>query len=384
MAAPEPRRVVLAALASLAVASAAHAQPRPAPGSPLPGLQSPPAPAVTPALPPPNVAPAAVAPGQIFAITQATIDDATAYSAAELAPYLADLTGPAVKLEKIEAARAALVSRYRRDGYTYTSVRARISQTQLHLVVIEPHVVAVKLSQDIGPAGTQVLRFLDHLADGRLLRQSDLERWVLLANDVPGVSVHLVLDPSGTDPGAITVRAVVQRQAESGVLRADNRAFQLTGPEELLAVADLNSFTSLGERTELSMYHTFNNTDNFGQASEEFFIGGSGLKLKIYGGAGESLPSGTLRALGYDGVTRVFGAALSYPVIRSRQHNLSLAAQFDGVESDISYNVLGANSAPRCHRYARRHLALAKISRQHSIGTHREPGFADIRRLIER
>jgi hemolysin activation/secretion protein len=136
----------------------------------------------------------------------------------------------------------------------------------------------------------------------------------------------------------------VQRQAESGVLRADNRAFQLTGPEELLAVADLNSFTSLGERTEVSMYHTFNNTDNFGQASEEFFIGGSGLKLKIYGGAGESVPSGTLRALGYDGVTRVFGAALTYPVIRSRQHNLSLAAQFDGVESDIAYNVLGPNS----------------------------------------
>jgi hemolysin activation/secretion protein len=319
----------------------AHAQPRPPPGSPLPGLQAPQTPPVSPAQPLKPVTPAPVAAGQIFAISNASIDGATVFSEASLAGMLAGLTGPAVPLERIEDARAALLNRYRNAGYIYTTVRARISGSALRLVVIEPHVVSVKLSQDIGPAGTLVLRFLNHLADGRVLRQGDLERWVLLANDIPGVTVHVVLDPSATDPGALTMRAIVQRQAVSGQLRADNRAFRQTGPEELLAVADLNSFTALGERTELSMFHTFNNTDNFGQASEEVFLGASGLKLKIYGGAGESIPSGSLRAIGYDGVTRVFGGALAYPLIRSRQQDLSLSAMFDGIESDISYSVRG-------------------------------------------
>jgi len=140
------------------------------------------------------------------------------------------------------------------------------------------------------------------------------------------------------------LRAIVDRSAVSGTWRADNRAFRQTGPEELLAVTDFNSFTSFGERSEVTLYHTFNDTNTFGQASEEFFLGSSGLKLRIYGGAGESTPSGNLRALGYDGVTRVFGASLSYPYIRSRQHNLTFNLVFDGIESDIAYDRLGTSS----------------------------------------
>jgi hemolysin activation/secretion protein len=338
--------VALAALASLAAGqAAAQSVPHPAlppPGSPLPGIAPAQPGEVAPAtLPPPPVAPTAVTGGQRFTIKSAELIGATAYSQAELAHVLDGLTGPAVPLERIEAARAALLTRYRQDGYTYTTVRVRIHGDTLRVTVTEPHIVAVRLSQDIGPAGLRVLAFLNHLADGQLLRQQELERWVLLANDVPGVTVRAVLDPAANDPGAITLRAIVERQAVNGTLRADNRAFRQTGPNELLAVADFNSFTSLGDRSEITLYHTTNDTNTFGQASEEFFLGDSGLKLRIYGGAGESTPSDNLRALGYDGVTRIFGAALSYPYIRSRQHNLTFAAQFDGVESDIAYDVFG-------------------------------------------
>ncbi len=363
---PEPNRpgadrIVWAALGVVLLAGMADkparaqpAPPRPAAfpgsaqplvGSPLPGIVPPSVPRVAPALPAPNaVAPATVTTNQTFAITDAVIAGATAFPLAELDTYLAGLTGPAVRLDRIEAARAALLSRYRQAGYSYSTVRVRIGGGHLRMNVVEPHVTSVKLNRDIGPAGTMVLRFLDHLSDGRLLSDHDLERWVLLANDVPGVTVHVVLEPLATDPGAFTLRALVERQAVSGSLRADNRAFRQTGPEELLATVDLNSFTSFGERSELSLYHTFNNTDTFGQASEEFFIGSSGLKLHVYGGAGESIPSGSLRQLGYDGVTRVFGVSLGYPMIRSRTQTLMLSALFDGVESDIGYAVLGHDS----------------------------------------
>jgi hemolysin activation/secretion protein len=314
-------------------------------GSPLPGIAPAPSTRVAPALPAaPPVAPATVDTYQIFSITDAQITGATAFTQAELAPYLAGLTGPAVGLDRIEAARAALLTRYRRAGFSYSTVRVRIRGQTLRINVVEPHVTDVKLSQDIGPAGTMVLRFLNHLSDGRLLSDLDLERWVLLANDVPGITVHAVLEPSATNPGAFVLRALVERAAVTGSVRADNRAFRQTGPEELLATADLNSFTSWGDRTEISLYHTFNNTDTFGQASEDFFIGASGLKLHVYGGAGESIPSGSLRELGYDGVTRVFGATLSYPAIRSRAQTLMLSAIFDGVESEINYGVLGHNT----------------------------------------
>jgi hemolysin activation/secretion protein len=340
-----------AACLTLALVFATHAAeaqsrlpvPTPPLGSPLPGIQSAPAPAPSIGPPPsPNVPPAAVPPDQTVTISDVAVIGNTAYDEASLAPLMAGLTGPAVPVQDIENARAAILSRYRAAGYVYATVRARIHDTHLRITVTEPRVIAVKLTQDIGPAGVQVLRFLNRLADGRLLTEADLERFVLLANDVPGVSVRAVLDPSVSDPGALTLRAIVTRQAVQASLTADNRAFRETGPEELLATADFNSFTSFGERTEVSIYHTFDNTDNFGQASEEFFLGGSGLKLRIYAGDGESIPSGTLRGIGYDGITRVFGLALSYPVIRARRQDLTVAALFDGVESNITDTVFGA------------------------------------------
>jgi hemolysin activation/secretion protein len=132
--------------------------------------------------------------------------------------------------------------------------------------------------------------------------------------------------------------AVVSRKPFSGLATVDNRAYKLTGPIEGLTVIDGNSFTQFGEETEVSLYHTFPNSETFGQASTEFFVGGSGLKLKIYGGSGRTNPTGPLGAVGFEGITNVFGAMASYPVIRSRQQTLNVHVSFDGLESTIDVN----------------------------------------------
>ncbi len=327
---------VLAGFAGLCAPAAVQAQALPNPGSPLPGVERPNPPAVSlPLSGGPQAAPAPVNPAITVPIDQVSVEDGTAYSQASLAAMASGLTGPAVPAGRIEAARVAILNRYRRDGFVYTAVDARIRGRHLRFVVTEAYIAQVKLEGHIGPAATQVLRFLNHLTDIHPIDTKSLERWLLLAGDVPGVSVTAVLNPSVENPGALTLVAKLSRSAVSGTLSADNRGFRQTGPEELLAVADFNSFTSLGERTELSIFHTFNNTETFGQASEEFFIGGSGLRLKIYGGDGETIPSGSLRAIGYDGITRVFGAGLTYPYIRSRQQTLNFTLNFDGIESRV-------------------------------------------------
>jgi hemolysin activation/secretion protein len=339
--------MALACLALIGAPVAVQAQGVPNPGSPLPGILQPRQPAVAPPLPnAPPAAPGAVSQNVTVPVTDVAVEGATAYPGPVLSGMVTGLAGPAVPASAIESARVGLLNRYRADGYVYTTVDARIRAGHLRFVVTEGHIVDVKLDGHIGPAGVQVLRFLRHLTDIRPIDTKSLERWLLLAGDVPGITITSVLNPSTEDPGALTLVARVSRKPVSGQLSADNRAFRQTGPEELLALTDFNSFTSLGERTELSLYHTFNNTETFGQASEEFFIGGSGLKLKIYGGAGETIPSGSLRAINYDGITRVFGLQLSYPWIRSRQQTLNVTASFDGVESQISTNT-GTGSSLR-------------------------------------
>jgi hemolysin activation/secretion protein len=354
------RLVVAAVLAGFPVLSWAQTAPVPprlpsAPelvpqGSPLPYALPPQPPATAPGLALPQLPPAAeVAPGQNVRISSVTVSGATVYDRSVLSQITDGLTGASVPFARVEQARQDLLLRYRRDGYLLTNVSVNYDTRTgaVRLTVVEGYIADVKLQGDIGPAGTQVLRFLDRLLEERPIRISTLERYLLLASDVPGLTVRSVLRPAQDDPAAVTLVATVSRKAYDGTVIADNRAYRLTGPEQLLAVGGLNSFTQFGERTELSILHAFNNTQTFGQAATEFFVGSSGLKVRLYGGAGGANPSDVLRELGYDGRTRVFGAQASYPIIRSREQTLSAVLAFDAIESDISTDTGPNNTAVR-------------------------------------
>ena len=335
-------------------------------GSPVPRILPPSPPTVLPAAPglTAPAAPSAV-PNADVAVRSAVVEGATAYPPARLAPFTAGLVGPAVPLDRIEAARAGLLSLYRGDGFVLTTVSATVSPNGvLRLAVIEGHIAAVKLDGDIGPAGVQVLRFLNHLTQQTPIDNATLERWLLLAQDVPGVTLRAVLRPSADDPGALTLVAQVDRQAFNGLLTADNRAFRQTGPQQGLLVLDANSFTQLGERTEVSLYHTNGNTQNFGQASEEVFVGDSGLRVRIYGGYGKANPSDFLREINYEGFTTTFGIAGIYPVIRARQQTLNVVLNLDAVETEVR-TATAANGAEI--RASRDSLRIGRLGAEYAL-----------------
>lgn len=286
-------------------------------------------------------------------VTGVTVDGVTAYTTAEIVPLVTGLTGPAVVLSRIEAAREVILERYRADGYVFTAVSAHIDAAgRLRFLITEGHIVSVGLDGDIGPAGTQVLRFLKRLTEEPVIDAATLERYLLLAQDVPGVTLRAVLEPVAGDPGALKLVAQVERSPVSGLVTGDNRAFDETGPIESLGVLDLNSFSQYGEKTEISYFHAFPNSQNFAQVSTETFIGSSGLKVRFYGGAGPTVPTGNLSVLDYNGRTAVFVFGGSYPAIRSRQQTLNLYASFDGLDSEINLlsNLQQSEDAVRAFR----------------------------------
>lgn len=338
--------VALCLIGTFAAASGARAQlVNPVPqGSPVPRILPPAAPSVGPGgvIPPPSGIGGEV-PNQPVRVTSVSVDGVTAYPQPEIAQLAAGLIGPAVPLPQIDAARQAILQRYRSDGYVLTTVSANLDAGgRLRFAVTEGRIASVKLDGDIGPAATQVLRFLNRLTEKQPIDTVTLERYLLLAQDVPGISLRAVLEPSTDAPGALNLIAQVSRQAVSGLATIDNRAFRDTGPIEFLGLIDFNSFSQFGEKTEISYYHTFPNSQNFGQASSEVFIGASGLKGKVYAGYGTTVPTGSLGQQGYNGTTTVFGGSLSYPVIRSRQQTLNVNLIFDALDSNITLQPEGS------------------------------------------
>ena len=296
--------MLVGAIASAPVAEAQNPVPQ---GSPIPRILPPVPPSVGPGtVIPPPAAPGAEVPARPVRVTSVEVEGVTAYPQPEIAQLAAGLVGPAVPLTQIDAARQAILQRYRDDGYVLTTVSANLDNSgRLRLIVTEGRIASVKLDGDIGPAGTQVLRFLNKLTEKQPIDSVTLERYLLLAQDVPGISLRAVLEPSTDTPGALNLVAQVSRQSISGLATIDNRAFNETGPVEMLGVLDFNSFTEFGEKTEFSYYHTFPNSQNFGQASSEVFLGASGLKGRVYGGYGTTVPTGSLGQQGYNGTTTV-------------------------------------------------------------------------------
>jgi len=317
----------------------------PAAGSPLPRVLPPEPASVAPAMPTAPEQPAKPTQAIDVTVTSVSIEGVTAYDQAAFADATRDLIGPAVPLARIEAARSAILRRYRDDGYVLSAVSVSIDAGGvLRLLITEGHIASVKLSADIGPAGARVLRFLQRLTEKNPIDEATLERYLLLAQDVPGVTLHAVLQPVPGEPGALNLIAEVSRAAISGLATTDNYASRYTGPVESLLVLDANSFTSFGERSEVSLYHAWPNSQTFGQASTEIFLGDSGLRLRVYGGSGQTSPTGPLALEGYLGITNVFGAALTFPVIRSRTETLNMFGDLDATESTVSVLADGQRS----------------------------------------
>ncbi len=344
-----PVLAVLAPVPVLAQAPVSIPRPPPPPADLIDRVGPATAPALSPRTQPaPPEAQRGPGESREVAVSTAMVQGSTALNPARFRDVLAPIEGRTVTLARIEETRLAVLGLYRRAGYPFVSVTASLvpqadGRAEVRFAVIEGYVAEVRLDGDIGPAGTQVLRFLERVKQVRPISTAAVERALLLASDVPGVTVRGVLQPIQGEPGALRLVAQLSRSAVSGYFNVDNRAYQLTGPWQALLVGGLNSFTEYGERTEISLFGAEQASQWFTQASVETFIGGSGLRMRLYAGMGNTLPTGQLAEIGYESENRLAGLVATYPIIRSRPANLFAVAQFDIFDSDI-YTGVGTSS----------------------------------------
>ena len=309
---------------------------------PLPGVVPPPQPKVAP---PPAIPPAPPAvplpqgpPARIDAVR---VEGVTVYPPEAIAPLYADLVGGTVPRARLDAVVEDLQTKYRTDGYILTVVRGEIQsvngRTVFILRAIEGYIGEVKLDGDIGPAGTLVYEFLQNLTWIRPVNNADLERYLLLAQDIPGVSVRGVLRRTA-EPGAVQLVAQLSRKPFSALAQYDNLGSNELGPNEMLLRGAANSFTRFGEQFEAIFFNTFNREQLFGQVDASAFLNPEGLRLTGYWGRGNSLPGGALAGTGFVGNFTIAGVGLSYPVIRSRRLNLTPDIAFDYYDSVVDVN----------------------------------------------
>jgi hemolysin activation/secretion protein len=341
------RRARLAVLVTAALAACGgvvvHAQAPPV-------LQTPPTQLRPPPPPPPEVPPGtipAAPPGattappgadKVFLTpTSIEVEGATVYPPAVIEALTRPLIGRRIAATEIFDLARVIERKYRDDGYFLTSVAVpaqRAANGAIKLRVIEGYISSVVVEGDIGAAAAQARRFLDNLVGRKPVNLRDMERYLLLTEDMPGVSIRAVLRP-GKEAHSSELVVQLKRDPWDVFAQVDNRGFKHTGPRQVTVTGGTNSFTPLAERLEATFFTTLSREQNFGQVAWSNFIGSEGFRLRVYGGRGYVKPGGPLKATEYAGLITIAGFAGHYPVVRSRQFNVNASAGFDYYNSDV-------------------------------------------------
>ena len=174
--------------------------------------------------------------------------------------------------------------------------------------------------------------FSDQQAVGELLNTSQMDRALLLVDDLPGVSIAGTLAPGSEDGSTDLVLQAIDEPAYYGDLSTDNTGSRSTGNERLSLNMNVNSPGDRGELFSANVLHT--RGSDYVRLGLTVPVNHDGLRL------GFSLSDMNYRVLtgsNARGQSDSIGMDLSYPLVRSRLRNIYLLA---GIEDKNFYNAL--------------------------------------------
>ncbi len=238
-----------------------------------------------------------------------------------------------LRFNELRAAAAAVAASYRRAGWV---ARVFVPQQDVSQGEVNLHIVEAVYSgaQSNGPEplrlkSTDVLSIAAaNLQVGAPLNTAAVDRVLLLANDLPGVSVSGALSEGPGEGETGLVLRFTDEPLLSGEVFVDNQGPRSTGSERVIVSANLNSPLGLGDRLSMDLLHT-QGTD-YARLAYSVPLRSDGLRV----GANMSqfnyrLVSDDFAALHASGSADSVGLEASYPLLRSAARNLSLSMAYD-------------------------------------------------------
>ena len=230
---------------------------------------------------------------------------------------------------------------YRDDGYVATRViipPQAITNGVARLEVFEGRIIHYEINGEIGEVKKQIARLLDNLLTDEPARWSDLERYLLLARDLPGISLTGTLRSAGeTAPGGVILVVDTARKPIDGFVSLQNRNAEPTGTFTVSGGIAFNSNTQYAERLGAVALLAVEVPEQVsGFLSYEQSLGNDGLRVQVQAIHGFSEPGDALDTLNLVSNTTIVNAQLEYPLVRSRRFSLWTRGGFEYEDQRVS------------------------------------------------
>ena len=241
-------------------------------------------------------------------------------------------------------ARAALVQ----DGFPSGVATIRVVEGAIGTVTVE------ESAGDVGPVKSLLDDMAAKLAGVERPHISQLERVLLLMNDVPGITRATAIPRRSQtgQAGLIDVIINVERRPVSGVVFADSRQSPSAGQGLLGAAVEYSSYSSGADTTRLTATTSFwDGTEDLSerqvvQIEHSRHILADGLTVSARGLYSRSSLGDDLEVLDISGEQFEFEIGADYPILRTRPLSINSFASFTLTEStnDIGNATLSDDS----------------------------------------
>jgi hemolysin activation/secretion protein len=248
--------------------------------------------------------------------------------------------GTQVSLADLYQLAATVQQAYLAAGYPLVRVFVPMQDldrqnARIRLQVVSGYIGKVQTEARDPKIRSVVARYLASLVGQQNLSASALERAVLLAGNVPGVTLASALSP-GTSTGETILIVSGDYQPIQAVLSFDNRLAPELGREQATLSIAFNGVLGLGERIGVTVATALDDPSfsssalrRYGGIFVDLPVGDDGLVIGADAAISTARPRGVVTFLGLDSDFEHFGGRVSYPLIRSRRHRLVAFGNFN-------------------------------------------------------
>lgn len=296
-----------------------------------------PTPGSTPSSPAAPTAPTTADTGPTVVLSAFEFAGNERYSAAQLQPVLASYLNRPLHLPDLESAAATIAQFYRSAGWMARVIvpPQQVQNGVLRLQVIEAEFGGTRFSDDTdqGSLPLDAQRIVERVQSrqdvGQDLHIPSVERGLLLANDLPGVSVTGSQMAGQREGQTDVLLRVMATPRLTGELTLDNEGSRATGSGRVVLRTVVGNVVGIGDELDLQAQLTPHL--QYVRLGGSLPIGVDGLRAAVNVAALHyEVGTPEFSALDPHGNSKSAGAELSYPLIRASSRNLyvGLAAEY--------------------------------------------------------
>ncbi len=277
-----------------------------------------------------------------FILRKVTVEGATAFSQEEIAQIYREYLDLPAGLDTLNYIAGRITELYRSHGYFLS--KAVVSEQQItdgvaKIAVVEGYVSRVRMEGTSLEKLKQqdrwnlLEKFPKKIMVLRPVNAPELERQLLLLNDLAGITAHAVIEPLPEEkatPGGVGMVIHIEQSRYSGQVSLDNSGSRFTGPWEVAANATSTSNLIAFDRAYFTALTTpTNNEVHYFSAGYDLPVATDGTALSFHAGYSDSAPGFHLKTNDIKSFTYSWGLGVNRSVIRSRETNVSLGAALD-------------------------------------------------------